>query len=76
MVTLAERDAVASYIANELRRRVPPDKATPDAMKDALVEICSEMLPTPEITVEIDPDQPGAIRITAPIDMVEQLRKV
>lgn len=72
-MTLDERNAVVQYIESALRTRFPSGTMpTPNEIKEALAEIVATA-PYPKIVVEPDPDVPGAVRLTAPIDMLPAL---
>lgn len=71
-MTLQERDAIAEHIVTELRKRFPSGTPTPDQIRAVLVDMAA-CIPYPDVVVEPDPDRPGAVRITAPVDIADML---
>lgn len=76
-MTPSERDELAQRIMDRMAERFPSDGPTPSpsAIRTALTDIVAEVGPM-GFTVEPDPDRPGAILLTGPVEVVAPLAEL
>ena len=67
------RNAVA-LLKIELEKRFEGQNPTRNEITDALIELVTQSRPFGELKVEIDPDQPGALRISGTGSMADWIK--